>query len=239
MRHTGHTHRPPARKTHITRTRNVVLTVTALALTALTVIGCGRSSTLSPPPTTANATQPRGASTSTPPEGEGPSTSPHQANTDRHAHAPRVSIEVSIPGLPIHEPQIPTRYTCDGPNISLPLKWTEVPSHTAQLAVFLANLRPVDGKLFFDWAVTGLSPTSHGMPAGKPPPGAIVARNSYGAIGYSICPPKGTSEAYIARVIALAHPLTAKPGFDPQTLFQEAERDSKNVGIAGATYKRP
>jgi phosphatidylethanolamine-binding protein (PEBP) family uncharacterized protein len=148
-------------------------------------------------------------------------------------------MEVSISSIPIHKSQLPTRYTCDDANTSPPLKWTDIPHGTAQLAVFVISHRLVNNKFFFDWAVTGISPTSHGIPAGKLPSGAIVARNSYGTIGYSICPPKGTSEAYFVRVIALPHPLTVKPGIDPQTLLQEAERIASTVGIASATYTRP
>ena len=133
----------------------------------------------------------------------------------------------------------PKRYTCDGADLSIPVRWSNVPAGTTELAMFLINLRPVDGKLFFDWALANVSPASHAIPAGVVPAGAVIGRNSFGKVGYSICPPRGTvEEHFILRVVALAHPLAAKPGFDAEALYREAERSAKVVGLAGGVYTR-
>jgi phosphatidylethanolamine-binding protein (PEBP) family uncharacterized protein len=159
--------------------------------------------------------------------------------TARFASVPNESIEVSIPGL-LREGYIPERYTCDGADVSFPLRWSHVPSGTAELAIFVINLQPVHGRFFFDWALTGLSATSHGISAGTLPPGAIVGRNSFGAVGYSICPAKGASEEhYVVRAIALPHPLAATPGFDAEAVYREAERSATVVGLGGGVYKPP
>lgn len=145
---------------------------------------------------------------------------------------------MAIPGL-LKEGYIPKRYTCDGANTSLPVQWSKIPAGTAAVAMFLVNLKPVHGKLFFDWAVTNLSPASRGVPAGSLPAGAIVGRNGFGKVGYSICPPRGTvEEHFILRVVALPHSLPAKPGFDAEALYKEAESSAKVVGLAGGVYTR-
>jgi hypothetical protein len=132
------------------------------------------------------------------------------------------------------------RYTCDGADVSLPVRWSGVPPGAAELAMFVVNYRPIHGRLFFDWAVAGLSPTAHGISAGSLPSGAVVGRNSFGNVGYSVCPVKGTGEEhYIVRVVALPHQLAAKPGFDAEALFQEAERSAKAIGLGGGTYTPP
>jgi phosphatidylethanolamine-binding protein (PEBP) family uncharacterized protein len=105
--------------------------------------------------------------------------------------------------------------------------------------MFVVNLRPVNHSLFFDWAVAGVSPTSHGIATGKLPPGAVAGRNSSGKIGYSICPPRGRYERYIVRLLALPHSLTAQSGFDPATLYAEAERFTKIVTLDTVLYERP
>ena len=103
--------------------------------------------------------------------------------------------------------------------------------------MFVVALQPVNKKLVFDWAVAGLNPTSGGFSAGTLPPGAVVGRNSFGKVGYSICPPKGSGEEhYVVRVVALPRSLAAKPGFDAEALYQEAERSAKFVGLAGGVY---
>jgi phosphatidylethanolamine-binding protein (PEBP) family uncharacterized protein len=152
---------------------------------------------------------------------------------------PRLSIEVSIPTL-LREGYIPKRYTCDGADLSLPVRWSDIPPDTAQLAIFAINLQPVHGRFFFDWALAGISATSQGISAGTLPPGAIVGRNSSGNIGYSICPAKGTpEERYVVRVVALPHPLAATPGFDAEAFYRKAERSATAVGLGGGAYKPP
>ncbi len=151
---------------------------------------------------------------------------------------PGIAIRVTIPGLPKGRP-FPKRYTCDGSAISLPVRWSGIPAGTAQLAMFFVNLKPVHGKLFFDWAVAGIAPTATGVAAGALPHGAVVGRNSSGKVGYSLCLPRGSvEEHFILRLFALSHPLAAKPGFDPEALYNEAERFAKVVGLAGAVYTK-
>ena len=83
-------------------------------------------------------------------------------------------------------PALPALYTCDGKNISLPFEWQGVPPGTAELALFAMSIQPVEGKLFFDWAVAGLSPDLKEIESGKLPKDAVVGRNSSGKTGYEI-----------------------------------------------------
>jgi phosphatidylethanolamine-binding protein (PEBP) family uncharacterized protein len=209
----------------------------ALAI-GLTVAGCGGSSTQSssaPPSAGTAGEQTQSASTATPPS---TSSSP-QRTSGRPEPSPALSIEASIPGLVGSEQQIPKASTCDGANTSLPVRWSRIPPGATELAVFVLNLKPVKGKNFLDWAVTGLSPTSQGISAGTLPAGAIVARNSFGKVGYSICPPKGTREIYVVRVVVLPRHLAAQPGVDAEKLYNEVERIAKVAGITGGVYTRP
>jgi phosphatidylethanolamine-binding protein (PEBP) family uncharacterized protein len=134
---------------------------------------------------------------------------------------------------------LPRRYTCDGADRPLPVQWSDIPRGTAELALFIINYRPVHGSLFFDWAVAGIRPTSHGISAGGFQPGAVVGRNSFGKVGYSICPAQGKREIYAVKLLALPHPLAARPGFDAEALYQEAQQSAKFVGLAATYYKRP
>jgi phosphatidylethanolamine-binding protein (PEBP) family uncharacterized protein len=212
----------------------------ALAATLATV-GCGGSSTQSSSSSaTTTAPQPQSTPTQTPtPPAREVATAPaHQANR-RPEHEANATIEASIAGVHGNEPQISKANTCDGADTPLPVRWGKLPHGTAEVAVFVVNVLPVNGKAFLDWAVAGLSPTLHGIPAGALPAGAVVARNSFGKVGYSICPPKGQHEIYLVRVAALPHPIPVKPGFDAQTFYETAERSSTNVGLTGGAYKRP
>ncbi len=206
--------------------------VTLVIIAGLTVAGCGGSSAgSSSPPIGTSGSQSLSSSTSASP--------PARQKSGRSEPAPAVTLEVTIPSL-LPESHIPKRYTCDGADVSLPVQWSHVPSGVADFAVFVVNLQPVHGRLFFDWAVAGLSPTSHGLSPGKLPPGAVVGGNSFGKVGYSICPAKGTGkEHYVVRVVALPRQLAAKPGFDAETLYREAERSATAVGLGGGAYTPP
>jgi len=132
---------------------------------------------------------------------------------------------------------LPATYTCDGKGASPALRWQGVPQGTAELVVFAMNVQPVEGRLFFDWAVAGLSPDLTEVEAGKPPRGAVVGRNSFGKDGYEICPPGG-AETYMFTVFALPAKLSPSQGFDPSALRKEVLDTSGNVGLLALSYAR-
>lgn len=131
---------------------------------------------------------------------------------------------------------LPARYTCDGQDISPPLHWEGIPAGTKELMLAILNLEPVNEKLYFDWAVAGLKPTSTGLAEGRLPSGAILGTNSAGKRGYHLCPT--TSERYLAVLYALPHPLAAKAGFEPIFTRKRAVRDAIYSGHLFFAYKR-
>jgi phosphatidylethanolamine-binding protein (PEBP) family uncharacterized protein len=194
---------------------------------SLGLIGCGGSGsslTIAKSATTTTAAQ-RG-------------TTSRSGTTSKSESPPRDTIGLQIPVL-LAERFLPTRYTCDGGDLSVPLRWEGVPHGTAELALFILNVQPVDGKTFVDWAVAGLSPALNGITAGQLPQGAVVGRNGFGKVGYSICPEHGQEAIYIAALFALPHQLPLEPGFDAATLHQQVERLAYVQGLSSARYKRP
>ena len=127
-------------------------------------------------------------------------------------------------------------YTCDGKGASPPLEWRGVPTGTDELVVFVSNFAPVEGELFFDWAVAGIDPKSSGLEAGNLPPGAVVGKNSEAKIGYSLCPQGPSGETYVVTVYALENASGAKRGFDPAALRERALDLSKTAGLLSFSY---
>jgi len=130
---------------------------------------------------------------------------------------------------------IASEYTCHGADRSLPLHWSGVPANTRELALFAISTRPVGGKLYFDWALAGISPTLTGIQAGQQPPGAVAGQNSSGKTTYSICPPAGQHESYVFLLYALPSTLHPKPGFDPATLRAQAKHIARHTGLLVGT----
>jgi phosphatidylethanolamine-binding protein (PEBP) family uncharacterized protein len=159
---------------------------------------------------------------------------------------PQERKEVTVASMTLQSPSgqpssegaltLPAEFTCDGKNTSPALRWQGVPSGTAELVLFAMNVQPVGGKLFFDWAVAGLSPDLEEIEAGKLPKGAVVGRNSFGKNGYEICP-EG-AETYIFALFALPQKLSPSQGFDPLAVRKAATDQHGNVGLLALNYVR-
>jgi phosphatidylethanolamine-binding protein (PEBP) family uncharacterized protein len=132
---------------------------------------------------------------------------------------------------------LPALYTCDGKNISPALRWQGVPQGTAELVLFAMSTRPVEGKLFFDWAVAGLSPELEEIEAGTLPKGAVSGRNGFGKTGYEICP-EGEGETYVFTLFALPKRLSPTQGFEPLALRKAVLDASGDVGLLALGYVR-
>jgi phosphatidylethanolamine-binding protein (PEBP) family uncharacterized protein len=153
-------------------------------------------------------------------------------------HVPDVEkVEVSSLAFS-HGGRLPARYTCGGANVSPPLKWSGIPANTSELMVDVLSIEPVNGKLFFAWAVAGLSPRSHGIAAGKLPPNAVEGVNSTGSTEYGVCPPRGKHEKYVVVVFALPHSLGLKKGFNAVTAREQAVHDAEYEGFLLFFYER-
>lgn len=201
-------------------THTPVALAAALAAIAIAVAGCGSGSSSPTGSLAASATR--------------------QNTTTAHAKAsvPTVEkVEMSSPAVSASE-LLAARYTCDGSDTSLPLHIKGVPPGTAELAIDILNLEPVNGKLFFDWALAGLSPSLRSIAPGKLPPGAVVGANSNGQVRYTLCPAKGPLTHYIGVIFALRRHLHAKTGFNAAALRLQALHDAPYEGFLSLAYKR-
>jgi len=152
------------------------------------------------------------------------------------AAVPVADISLSSSALRASGATLPARHTCAGADQSLPLHWSGVPVDTQELVLFAVSERPVGRKLFFDWALAGLSPSLQGLAAGEMPAGAVLGKNGYGHTSYSICPTSGKRESYIFELYALPQRLTSTQGFDPASLRRQATHVARHVGLLVGTY---
>ena len=104
---------------------------------------------------------------------------------------------------------IPTRFTCDGPGLSPPLRWPAPPPRARTLALQVVDVSTPSR--FVHWLAWGMSPRSHGLAAGARPP--RQGRNDFGRVGWDgPCPPTGTTHRYVFVLVALANPLRLRNG---------------------------
>ncbi len=122
------------------------------------------------------------------------------------------------------------RYTCHGPNVSPSIEWTgvtpEVFSGTKELIVLVRTISR--GPIVANWALAGLKPSVHKIAEGETPAGAIVGLNSFGKLGYSVCPPAHATVAFVTiAVYAMPTSLGLKPGFNAESVRPKLEHNGK------------
>lgn len=129
------------------------------------------------------------------------------------------------------ESPIPSRYTCDGDDVSPPLSWVGVPQDTKSLALIVEDPDAPDPEApkmtWVHWVLYNLPLASSGLPeavtAASLPGGTLQGRNDWKRTGYGgPCPPIGRHR-YFFRLSALD---TALPDLDhPRSKdLQEAMR---------------
>jgi Raf kinase inhibitor-like YbhB/YbcL family protein len=114
---------------------------------------------------------------------------------------------------------IPKRYSCDGDEISPPLRWTGVPADGRELALVVDDPDAPGG--FVHWVLFKLAPDLEGLSDNEVPAGAREAKNSAGGSDWAgPCPPPGDDpHHYRFTLYALRAPLSEKDGADADTVL--------------------
>jgi phosphatidylethanolamine-binding protein (PEBP) family uncharacterized protein len=134
---------------------------------------------------------------------------------------------------------MPVRYTCDGAGVSPPLQWRNLPAGAVELFLFAIDLNG-DGTSAVQWAVGGLNPSSHGIPTGRLPHGAVVGLNSAGEARWDgICGERGQVHHVAFLLYALSRKLALKAGFSPAFVRSGLKGATVAKGLTLATYQRP
>ena len=112
---------------------------------------------------------------------------------------------------------IPKKFTCDGPNVSPPLTWTEPPKSTKSFAVIVDDPDAPSGT-WVHWLLYDVPADTRELSEGvrkdrQLPNGALQGRNDFGKIGYNgPCPPRGGPHRYFFKLYALDARTNLKAG---------------------------
>lgn len=115
--------------------------------------------------------------------------------------------------------KIPPKYTCDGPDVSPPLKWSGAPAETQSFGLIMDD-PDAPGGTWVHWVVYDLPGNSGEFSEAiakqeKMPQGGAQGKNSFGKIGYGgPCPPPGTPHRYFFKLYALKEHLKLGSGAD-------------------------
>ncbi|MFG2121303.1 YbhB/YbcL family Raf kinase inhibitor-like protein [Streptomyces sp. NPDC048710] len=134
---------------------------------------------------------------------------------------------------------VPSRYTCDGENVSPPLAVTGAPPQTASLAFLLQDPDAPRGT-FTHWLVWDIDPHTTHLTAGERPQGAVEGRNGFGKTGYGgPCPPRGDGpHHYVLTVYAVDRRPDLAPDATPTDLLRALSGHTLATGTLTGRYGR-
>jgi Raf kinase inhibitor-like YbhB/YbcL family protein len=136
-----------------------------------------------------------------------------------------------------HAKPIPARHTCEGEDLSPPLRWTNVPDGTRSLALIVDDPDAPSG-VFTHWVAWGLDPNVGELGEGEAAPSE--GKNDFGASGYrGPCPPPGHgAHRYHFRLYALEAELVLGSGAAKTELEQAIEGHVLTTAELVGTYER-
>jgi len=137
---------------------------------------------------------------------------------------------------------IPVKYTCDGEDVSPPLKWGDLPTGTKSIALICDDPDAPVGT-WVHWVLYNLPPNDRALPENIPPKktlenGAVHGTNDFKRPGYGgPCPPGGTHR-YFFKIYALDKTIGLAPGAGKAQLLKAMEGHILDSGELMGKYKR-
>ncbi len=116
-----------------------------------------------------------------------------------------------------HQGEFPTRFTCEGENISPELSWEEAPKETRSFVLILHDPDAMRRNGFTHWLLYDIPSTINRIRENVPKAAQLAdagvqGRNDSGELGYvGPCPPSGRHR-YLARLYALSEKLGLPAG---------------------------
>lgn len=139
--------------------------------------------------------------------------------------------------------RIPEKYTCDGEDVSPPLKIEQAPGETTELALIMYDPDAPIGT-FYHWLLYSIPPDIHELPENIPKDKVteygVQGVNDFGNIGYGgPCPPHGHGRhRYYFLIIALREKIGLEPGASINDLMKNIRGKIIGYGVLMGTYSR-
>ncbi len=135
-----------------------------------------------------------------------------------------------------HEAMIPSKYTCDGEDVSPELEFSDIPQEAESLALVMDDPDAPSGT-FDHWVVWNIPPETEMVPEGKEPEGT-QGSTGFGRRGYGgPCPPSGTHR-YFFKLYALDSMLDLEEGSSKDELERVIEGHIIEKAVLMGRYSR-
>ncbi len=129
--------------------------------------------------------------------------------------------------------EIPSRFSCDGEDVSPPLAWSGAPDGTVAYALLVDD---PDARGFVHWLVADIPGDASALPEGET--AGVEGSNDFGRVGYGgPCPPSGT-HGYSFTLVALSSTTGLGPGFSAGELRGAIADRTLGSATLNGTYAR-
>lgn len=132
---------------------------------------------------------------------------------------------------------IPQTYTCEGPNVSPPLEFVDVPANAKSLLLLVED-PDADAKPWVHWFVYNIPPDAERFAEGSIASGAEQGLCNGNTFGYEgPCPPEN-EHAYLFKLYALDKKLDTDPARDRKSALKEIEGHIITQAVLRGKYKK-
>ena len=163
---------------------------------------------------------------------------------DEQVEEPEAAGSITITSAVFeNEGEIPSKYTCDGEDISPPLEWADVPEEAKSLAL-ICDDPDAPKKTWVHWVAYNIPVDSEGLPEAVPAGEELEAGGLQGANSWpegdnvrygGPCPPSGTHR-YFFKLYALDTELDLEAGATKEELLAAMEGHVLDSGQIMGTY---
>jgi len=153
-----------------------------------------------------------------------------------------MAFMLSSPGFEPGEP-IPKQYTCDGRNVSPPLRWRDAPAGTKALALVCDDPDAPAGT-WVHWVIYDIPAATSELREAVPPDEklageALQGDNDFRKVGYGgPCPPPGKPHRYVFKLYALDAATGLAPHATKDALLKAIKGHVAGEAQLIGTYRR-
>ncbi|MCZ6539149.1 MAG: YbhB/YbcL family Raf kinase inhibitor-like protein [Chloroflexi bacterium] len=152
------------------------------------------------------------------------------------------TIEISSPAFGSGD-SIPVEFTCDGDDLSPPLRWSKPPAGTRALVVVVDD-PDAPGRIFRHWSVYNIPSGTRSLKESRPTTSrlentTLQGKNDFGGVGYGgPCPPRGQEHEYVFFIYALSEPLDLEAEASPAEVAAAIRGRVLGAGSFSGMYVR-
>lgn len=132
---------------------------------------------------------------------------------------------------------IPVRFTCEGPNVSPPLKFEGAPERAKSLVLMVED-PDADAKPWVHWLVYNIPPATKEFHENSIAPGAVQGYCNGNTLGYEgPCPPEN-EHTYLFKIYAIDKTLDDTVKQDRKKVLNEIEGHVVEEAVLKGKYKK-